>query len=169
MTQEINCFMAHEFLLGEMVFIGTGKGKNIAEGIMKFSKIRNGKSAIRIIINALFDIMSYRQMIMLADIATKEKVPLNCIFVTHDKDLQNYIELNSDFRTVINEDKITNTFSSEFTPEEKYLMEWKEFYYNIVLANAKQRFMEYQLDKKVNVDKEKILKEIHYYESIVFK
>lgn len=167
MTREINCFMGHEFILGQMVYIGTDIEKNIAEGIMKFGKIRNGKSAIRIIINALFDIMSFRQMSIMVDIATKVKVPLNCIFVTYDKDLQNYIELNSDFRTVINGDKITNTFRSDFVPEEKYMMEWKKFY-NTMFANAERRFMEYHLNKRSDVDMEKILKEIHYYENIIF-
>lgn len=169
MIKEINCFMAHEFLLGQMVFIGWDKEKSIADGILKFGKIRSGKPAIRLLTNALFDIMIYRQMTMMVDIAMKEKIPLNCTFVTQDKDLQNYIEMNSEFKTVINLDKISNTFSSEFIPDEKYLEEWNDFYSNTMMVNAKQRFMEYQLSNKITVDKEKILKEINYYEDIVFK
>lgn len=168
MTQEINCFMAHEFQLGQMIFIGTQKEKNIAEGIMKFGKIRKGKSAIRILINALLDIMSYRRITMIKDMSLVEKEPVSCVFVTQDQELQNYIELNSDFKTVINGDKITDTFSSEFVPDEKYLNEWKEFYYKTIMKNAKDRFMEYQLGKKREVDQEKILKEINYYENAIF-
>lgn len=169
MTKEINCFMAYEFILGQMIFIGTNKEKSIAEGIMKFGKIRSGKSAIRIIINALLDIMAYRQMTVLVDASIKENSPVNCIFVTQDKELQNYIELNSDFKTVINGDKITDTFSSEFVPNDKYITEWNEFYDNTLITNAKQRFMEYQLGKNVDVDQEKILKEINCYENIIFE
>lgn len=75
--------------------------------------------------------------------------------------------MNSDFRTVINGYKITDTFSSEFVPEDKYLNEWEEFYYSTVITNAKQRFMKYQLGEKNDVDREKIIKEINYYENII--
>ncbi|QIB69294.1 hypothetical protein Ami103574_08140 [Aminipila butyrica] len=168
MTEEINCFMAHEFQLGQMIFIGTQKEKNIAEGIMKFGKIKKGKSAIRILINALLDIMSYRRLTMIKDMSILQKAPVSSIFVTQDQGLQNYIELNSDFKTVINGDKITDSFTSEFVPEEKYLIEWKEFYYETIITNAKNRFMEYHLGRKREVDQEKILKEIKYYEKLIF-
>lgn len=169
MTEEINCFMAYEFILGQMIFIGTSKEKIIAEGIMKFEKIRNGKSAIRTIINALLDIMSYRRIITIVDLSVKVNDPANCIFVTQDQELQNYIELNSDFGTVINGDKITDSFSSEFVPNERFIDEWKEFYNNTVITNAKRRFIDYHLGYKSDVDYEKILKEIGHYENIIFE
>lgn len=75
-----------------MVFIGTDKEKNIAEGIMKFGKIRNGKSSIRILINALLDIMSYRRITTIVNASIVAKDPTSCIFVTQDQELQNYIE-----------------------------------------------------------------------------
>lgn len=168
MTDEINCFMAYEFLMAQMIFIGTDKEKTIAEGIMKFEKIKKGKSAIRTIINALLDIMSYRRITTVVDLLLKENAPADCIFVTQDQELQNYIELNSDFRTVMSGDKITDSFSSEFAPDEIYIDEWKEFYNNTVIANAQRRFFDYHLGNRSDVDYEKILKEISYYENMIF-
>lgn len=168
MINDINCFLAHEFILGQMIFVGTYKDKSIAEGIMKFKKISKGKSAIKVIINALIDIMSYRRMTVNVDIGIKENMPINWIFVTQDIELQNYIELNTNFTTVISNDKISDSFSHEFIPEEKYYAEWNEFYTNILNPNAKKRFIEYLTDSKDNVNNNKIIEEIKFYENIVF-
>lgn len=168
MINEIGCFLAHEFILGHMIFIGTEKEKRIAEGILKFEKIKNGESEVRIIINGLFDIMSYRQMTMIVDLAIKNKYNWNCIFVTQDKNLQNYIELNSDFKSVINEDKITNTFKNEFNTDKRYREGWNNFYENTIFKNSRQRFFEYQLGKKSDIEMEKIIAEISYYENLIF-
>lgn len=168
MTEEIDRFMAHEFILGQMIFIGRDKEKIIAEGIMKFDKIRKGNSAIRTIINALLDIMSYRQITTIVDLSVKLKNPINCIFVTQDQELQNYIELNSDLRTVMNGDKITDSFSSEFIPDEMFIDAWKTFYNCTVNTNAQRRFLDYHLGNRSDVNYGKVLKEISYYENIIF-
>ena len=168
MTKTINSFYMHEFMLGIMLFIGTESEKGIAEGILKFDKVAKGKSSIRILINAIMDIMAYRQIHILSDMFMMIGNPVKAIFVTQDENLQKYIELNKYKGTILNGEKVMEYSNIEFAVKNQFEIEWKEFYYNILQPEMRERFLKYHMDKKEQVSMKLVFEEIERIENVIF-
>lgn len=141
MTEEIDLFLGYEFYMGVMLFIGVNQEKNIAKGIFKPRQ----SPELHHILNCAIDVFQYRMVCISADSLTKAGFPVNAFLVTLDESLQEYIEHNVAYNTVLSQNMITPVNEFLVKIDGKYEEEWKQFYREKYGPEIYERYMNLHL------------------------
>lgn len=124
MTEEIDIFLGYEFYMAVLLFLGQQEERGIAAGV--FKPMQN--TTLDHILNAVIDIFQYRMTCVMTDLSIEMKMPINHIFVTMDKPLQNYIEHNETYGMVMSENMITPINHFNVSIGTRYVECWNDFY-----------------------------------------
>lgn len=156
MTEEIDIFLGYEFFMGVMLFIGVNKEKDIAKGIFKPRQ----KPELHHILNSVIDIFQYRMVCIVSDFFKSIGKPQNVYFVTLDECLQEYIEHNVAYNTVISSNTITPI--NEFTVciDGKYENEWREFYNGVYEPRLHERYIQSHMTELDDTKRDEICESI---------
>lgn len=168
MTNEINIFLGYEFYLAVLLFLGQPKEREIAAGVFKPTQ----NPTLDHVLNAVIDIFQYRMACFIADFSVKMKMPMNPIFATMDKSLQNYIEHNVSYSTIMSTNMVTPVNHFRVSIKEAYVDAWDDFYYNRYYPCISSRYMELHT-KEISDEKRKEILNIVYqnitkYETEIF-
>lgn len=138
MTGEIDLFLGYEFYMGVMLFIGVNNEKDIAKGIFKPRQCPE----LHHILNSTIDIFQYRMICFISDFFASIGNPQNVYFVTLDECLQEYIEHNVTYNTVISSNMITPINEFMVRIDGKYEAEWREFYNAVYEPRLYERYIQ---------------------------
>lgn len=141
MTEEIDLFLGYEFYMGVMLFIGVNQEKDIAKGIFKPRQ----SSDLHHILNCAIDVFQYRMVCFFADFSAKGGFPVNAFLVTLDESLQDYIEHNVAYNTVISQNMVTPLNEFLVKIDGKYEEEWEQFYREKYMPEMYERYMNLHL------------------------
>lgn len=146
MTKEIDLFLGFEFYMGVMLFIGVNTEKNIVTGIFKPRE----HPELQHIMNCAIDIFQYRMACWEADEFKSLGKLVNIVLVTADKYLQEYIDHNSTYNTVISANAITpiNVFNVQIS--DKYRDSWDSFYNGEYSQDMHDRYMKAHLNNNTD-------------------
>ena len=167
MVNDMDVFLANEFLTASMLFIGEKDEKIIVQKIMK---PRNNPELYHIL-NATLDVFQVKMAEVFAQMCEYNKMPWFVRFATFDKALQDYIEHVAYFNTIISQSMISSLNSYNVRIDSKYRSDWVRYYTDIVEPTMKKRFFDAHLGDKVfgSSNNEKIREEIVKLEKLVLK
>lgn len=167
MTEEIDVFLGYEFYMGVMLFIGVNNEKDIAKGIFKPRQ----RPELHHILNSAIDIFQYRMVCFISDFFASIGEPKNVYFVTLDTCLQEYIEHNMAYNTVISSNMITPINEYVVRIDGKYEDAWKTFYNEVYEPRLHERYIQLHMkaldDEKRNEIRERIFSNIMELEKML--
>ena len=153
MTREVDIFFGYEFYLAVLLFFGQPREYEIAAGVFKPTQ----NPTLDHVLNAVIDIFQYRMACFMADFSVKMKMPMNFIFATMDKSLQNYIDHNVSYNTIMSVNMVTPVNHFRVAIKEEYVDAWDDFYYNRYYPCVSSRYIELHTKGVSNEKRKEIL------------
>lgn len=157
MINKIGNFLAYEFYMAVLLFLGKHEEREIATGIFKPSK----ELTLDHVLNSVLDIVQYRMAYFVADFSVVMKKPRTPIFATMDTYLQKYIEHNISYRTITTKNIITPFIHFSEDIRDEYVKQWNEFYSNRFYPCIRLRYIQAHMKKMDDDERKKILDRVY--------